>query len=98
MPGIPSSVTIKDAEMGMANVTWSEPEKPNGAIIGYDIRYKEVPGTVVSKKEVKSARQWAIVGGLSPASTYEFSVAARTKAGTGGFKKAKFDFTWCKFF
>eukprot|EP00794_Sanderia_malayensis_P006192 gene6192-6907_t len=94
VPGVPLLVSIKNAEMGRANVTWSEPAQPNGVIIGYEIRYKEVRGTVISKKEIRSAKQWTVIDNLTPASIYEFSVAAKTKAGTGGYTTVKFDFMW----
>ena len=81
----------------MANVTWSDPIKPNGAVVSYVVRYKEVPGDLALQREVAGGKQWTVIDKLTPAGIYEFSVAATTKAGTGKFKATRFDFTWCKY-
>lgn len=96
-PDEPTTITIKDVEMGLANITWTAPLRPNGKVIGYAIRYRTIPDGKVHSLEVEGQRTWVIVRDLMPAAYYEFCVAAKTKAGTGRFKKKTFDFTWRKF-
>ena len=86
-----------DAEMGRVNVSWTDPTKTNGIIIGYSVKYKEMPGSKVQSLEVKGERRWTVIDHLKPAALYQFSVAAKTKAGVGSYRKQKFDFTWRKF-
>ena len=93
-PDKPTSVTFQDAEMGLVNMSWTDPVKTNGIVIGYSVKYKELPGNKVQNLEVKGQQRWTIVDKLKPAALYEFSVAAKTKAGIGRYKKENFDFTW----
>ena len=96
-PDEPTTITIKDVEMGLANITWTDPLRPNGKVIGYAIRYRTIPDGKVHSLEIEGQRTWVMVRDLLPAALYEFCVAAKTKAGTGRFKKKSFDFTWRKF-
>ncbi len=96
VPETPSAIEIKDAEMGMVNVTWDEPEKPNGVITGYVVQYKNVVGSKLLGKETEGTRRWVIIDNLAPAAIYDFYVAAKTSPGTGRFKKKRFDFSWRK--
>ena len=96
IPDQPASLTVEDAEIGSANITWTEPVVTNGVIIGYSVKYRELPGGDYKYVEVIGQRTWVIINGLSAAALYEFSVAAKTKAGTGSYLKKNFDFTWRK--
>lgn len=95
-PEEPASVMFHDAEMGRVNISWTDPIKTNGIIIGYSVKYKEMPGSKLQSLEIKGERRWTVINNLKPAALYQFSVAAKTKAGIGSFRKEKFDFTWRK--
>ncbi|XP_065067343.1 contactin-3-like isoform X2 [Rhopilema esculentum] len=94
IPDQPASITVEDAEMGSAKITWTEPVVTNGVINGYSVKYRELPGGDYKYVEVGGQRKWVTIDGLSAAALYEFSVAAKTKAGTGSYLKKNFDFTW----
>ena len=83
--------------MGQVNMSWTDPVKANGIIIGYSVKYKKLPGDEVQILEINGLKKWVVIGNLKPAALYQFSVAAKTKAGIGSYRKKKFDFTWRKF-
>jgi len=93
-PEEPLSITFHDAEMGQVNISWTDPSKPNGVIVGYSVKYKELPGDREQMFEIQGEKKWAVVKNLKPAALYQFSVAAKTKAGVGRYRKENFDFTW----
>ncbi|XP_026509047.1 ephrin type-A receptor 5 isoform X5 [Terrapene carolina triunguis] len=71
-------------------LSWQEPDRPNGIILEYEIKYfekdQETSYTIIKSKETKIT-----VDGLKPASTYIFQIRARTAAGYGGFSR-RFEF------
>ena len=79
------------------NLTWRQPVRPNGVIIGYIISYKDVTSDEVWQREANPSQLWITLTELKPAKTYEFSVQAKTKNGTGQPKKRTFNFTLCKY-
>ena len=95
-PGEPSSISFHDAEMGQVNVSWTHPSKTNGILVGYSLKYKELPRGHEKQFEIQGERNWAVIKKLKPAALYQFSVAAKTKAGIGSYRKENFDFTWRK--
>ncbi|XP_032661118.1 ephrin type-A receptor 5 isoform X14 [Chelonoidis abingdonii] len=72
------------------SLSWQEPDRPNGIILEYEIKYfekdQETSYTIIKSKETKIT-----VNGLKPASTYIFQIRARTAAGYGGFSR-RFEF------
>ncbi|XP_042712222.2 ephrin type-A receptor 5 isoform X16 [Chrysemys picta bellii] len=72
------------------SLSWQEPDRPNGIILEYEIKYfekdQETSYTIIKSKETKIT-----VDGLKPASTYIFQIRARTAAGYGGFSR-RFEF------
>ncbi|XP_039396290.1 ephrin type-A receptor 5 isoform X6 [Mauremys reevesii] len=72
------------------SLSWQEPDRPNGIILEYEIKYfekdQETSYTIIKSKETK-----IMVNGLKPASTYIFQIRARTAAGYGGFSR-RFEF------
>ncbi|XP_043369138.1 ephrin type-A receptor 5 isoform X13 [Dermochelys coriacea] len=72
------------------SLSWLEPDRPNGIILEYEIKYfekdQETSYTIIKSKETK-----IMADGLKPASTYIFQIRARTAAGYGGFSR-RFEF------
>ncbi|TNN86353.1 Ephrin type-A receptor 5 [Liparis tanakae] len=72
------------------SLSWAEPDRPNGIILEYEIKYFEKEQdssyTIIKSKETEMA-----VEGLKPSSVYIFQVRARTSAGYGAFSR-RFEF------
>uniref|UniRef100_A0A8C9R0I8 receptor protein-tyrosine kinase n=1 Tax=Scleropages formosus TaxID=113540 RepID=A0A8C9R0I8_SCLFO len=89
----PSPVSVvkkgKTAKNSIA-VSWQEPDRPNGIILEYEIKYfekdQETSYTIIKSKETE-----VVAEGLRPSSVYVFQVRARTAAGYGGFSR-RFEF------
>uniref|UniRef100_A0A8C1IEG3 receptor protein-tyrosine kinase n=1 Tax=Cyprinus carpio TaxID=7962 RepID=A0A8C1IEG3_CYPCA len=89
----PSPITVvkkgKTAKNSIA-VSWQEPDRPNGIILEYEIKYfekdQETSYTIIKSKETD-----VLVDGLKPSSAYIFQIRARTSAGYGGFSR-RFEF------
>uniref|UniRef100_A0A671W5B6 receptor protein-tyrosine kinase n=1 Tax=Sparus aurata TaxID=8175 RepID=A0A671W5B6_SPAAU len=71
-------------------LSWAEPDRPNGIILEYEIKYFEKEQdssyTIIKSKETEME-----VEGLKPSSVYIFQVRARTSAGYGAFSR-RFEF------
>uniref|UniRef100_A0A672RRI1 receptor protein-tyrosine kinase n=1 Tax=Sinocyclocheilus grahami TaxID=75366 RepID=A0A672RRI1_SINGR len=89
----PSPVTVvkkgKTAKNSIS-VSWQGPDRPNGIILEYEIKYfekdQETSYTIIKSKETD-----VLVDGLKPSSAYIFQIRARTSAGYGGFSR-RFEF------
>ncbi|XP_067413008.1 ephrin type-A receptor 5 isoform X4 [Emydura macquarii macquarii] len=72
------------------SLSWQEPDRPNGIILEYEIKYfekdQETSYTIIKSKETTITAD-----GLKPASAYIFQIRARTAAGYGGFSR-RFEF------
>uniref|UniRef100_A0A8C7C9A6 receptor protein-tyrosine kinase n=1 Tax=Oncorhynchus kisutch TaxID=8019 RepID=A0A8C7C9A6_ONCKI len=72
------------------SVLWQEPDRPNGIILEYEIKYfekdQETSYTIIKCKETE-----IVADGLKPSSVYIFQIRARTSAGYGGFSR-RFEF------
>ncbi|XP_059400617.1 ephrin type-A receptor 5-like isoform X1 [Carassius carassius] len=85
----PSPITVvkkgKTAKNSIS-VSWQEPDRPNGIILEYEIKYfekdQETSYTIIKSKETD-----VLVDGLKPSSAYIFQIRARTSAGYGGFSR-----------
>ncbi|XP_053559249.1 ephrin type-A receptor 5 isoform X4 [Bombina bombina] len=68
------------------SLSWQEPDRPNGIILEYEIKYfekdQETSYTIIKSKDTDT-----IAEGLKPASTYIFQIRARTAAGYGAFSR-----------
>ncbi|XP_077158644.1 ephrin type-A receptor 5 isoform X4 [Paroedura picta] len=89
----PSPITnVKKGKVGKNSISlsWQEPDRPNGIILEYEIKYfekdQETSYTIIKSRETTVAAD-----GLKPASTYIFQIRARTAAGYGGFSR-RFEF------
>ncbi|MEE6460390.1 hypothetical protein FKM82_000942, partial [Ascaphus truei] len=72
------------------SLSWQEPDRPNGIILEYEIKYfekdQETSYTIIKSKETDITAE-----GLKPASSYIFQIRARTAAGYGAFSR-RFEF------
>ncbi|MGH0128883.1 UNVERIFIED_CONTAM: hypothetical protein FKN15_062934 [Acipenser sinensis] len=70
------------------SLSWQEPDRPNGIILEYEIKYfekdQETSYTIIKSKDMEISAD-----GLKPASVYIFQIRARTAAGYGGFSRSK---------
>ncbi|XP_060637387.1 ephrin type-A receptor 5 isoform X4 [Anolis sagrei] len=89
----PSPITnVKKGKVAKNSISlsWQEPDRPNGIILEYEIKYfekdQETSYTIIKSKETKITAD-----GLKPASAYVFQIRARTAAGYGGFSR-RFEF------
>ncbi|XP_043826467.1 ephrin type-A receptor 5 isoform X6 [Dromiciops gliroides] len=89
----PSPVTnVKKGKIAKNSISlsWQEPDRPNGIILEYEIKYfekdQETSYTIIKSKETTITAD-----GLKPASVYVFQIRARTAAGYGVFSR-RFEF------
>ncbi|XP_073093628.1 ephrin type-A receptor 5 isoform X13 [Manis javanica] len=89
----PSPVTnVKKGKIAKNSISlsWQEPDRPNGIILEYEIKYfekdQETSYTIIKSKETTITAE-----GLKPASVYIFQIRARTAAGYGVFSR-RFEF------
>ncbi|XP_039701263.1 ephrin type-A receptor 5 isoform X7 [Pteropus medius] len=89
----PSPVTnVKKGKIAKNSISlsWQEPDRPNGIILEYEIKYfekdQETSYTIIKSKETSVTAE-----GLKPASVYVFQIRARTAAGYGIFSR-RFEF------
>ncbi|XP_022417404.1 ephrin type-A receptor 5 isoform X3 [Delphinapterus leucas] len=89
----PSPVTnVKKGKIAKNSISlsWQEPDRPNGIILEYEIKYfekdQETSYTIIKSKETTITAE-----GLKPASVYVFQIRARTAAGYGVFSQ-RFEF------
>ena len=52
VPGPPFGLTYKVSSNTTANISWSEPEEPNGVILSYVVEYGEFGENVTVREEV----------------------------------------------
>ncbi|XP_030744422.1 ephrin type-A receptor 5 [Echinops telfairi] len=89
----PSPVTnVKKGKIAKNSISlsWQEPDRPNGIILEYEIKYfekdQESSYTIIKSKETAITAE-----DLKPASVYVFQIRARTAAGYGSYSR-RFEF------
>uniref|UniRef100_A0A8C3PJD2 receptor protein-tyrosine kinase n=1 Tax=Calidris pygmaea TaxID=425635 RepID=A0A8C3PJD2_9CHAR len=89
-PSPVSSVKKGKITKNSISLSWQEPDRPNGIILEYEIKYfekdQEMSYTIIKSKETTITAD-----GLKPGSAYVFQIRARTAAGYGGFSR-RFEF------
>ncbi|XP_050193699.1 ephrin type-A receptor 5 isoform X13 [Myiozetetes cayanensis] len=89
-PSPVSSVKKGKITKNSISLSWQEPDRPNGIILEYEIKYfekdQETSYTIIKSKETAITAD-----GLKPGSAYVFQIRARTAAGYGGFSR-RFEF------
>ncbi|MGH0175123.1 UNVERIFIED_CONTAM: hypothetical protein FKN15_069966 [Acipenser sinensis] len=91
----PSPVTVIRKDRTARNsvtLSWQEPERPNGIILDYEVKYYEKQEQETSYTILRSKGTNVTISGLKPDSTYLFQIRARTAAGYGASsRKFKFE-------
>uniref|UniRef100_A0A8D3C5T1 receptor protein-tyrosine kinase n=1 Tax=Scophthalmus maximus TaxID=52904 RepID=A0A8D3C5T1_SCOMX len=81
------AIRPENASQNSVTLLWHEPDRPNGVILEYDIKYHEKDNEEQSYSTLKSRNTSARVSGLKPGTKYIFQVRARTSAGSGRFSQ-----------
>ncbi|XP_066517625.1 ephrin type-A receptor 4 isoform X2 [Hoplias malabaricus] len=84
-PSTVMSVECKDVTRDTLTLFWQEPEKPNGVILEYEVKYYEKEQNERSYRIVKTTSRTVNIKDLTPVTSYVFQVRARTAAGYGDF-------------
>ncbi|EMP37293.1 Ephrin type-A receptor 4 [Chelonia mydas] len=93
--GAPSPIALiqaKEITRHSVALAWLEPDRPNGVILEYEVKYYEKDQNERSYRIVKTAARNTDIKGLNPLTSYVFHVRARTAAGYGDFS-GPFEFT-----
>ncbi|GFS46749.1 receptor-type tyrosine-protein phosphatase T [Trichonephila inaurata madagascariensis] len=87
IPSEPISLSIVSVADRNMEISWDNPEFPNGIVTQYRIRAWinefSQPDVEVHQKTTKEDKQYATIEGLRPANLYIITVEAATKAGWG---------------
>ncbi|KTG45777.1 hypothetical protein cypCar_00015896 [Cyprinus carpio] len=73
------------------SLSWMEPERPNGIILDYEVKYYEKQEQETSYTILRSKGTNVTLNGLKPDTIYLLQIRARTAAGYGGSSR-KFEF------
>ncbi|KAK3560743.1 hypothetical protein QTP86_016553 [Hemibagrus guttatus] len=84
-PSTVMSVQNKDVTRDTLVLFWQEPDKPNGVILEYEVKYYEKEQNERSYRIVKTTSRSVNIKDLTPLTSYVFHVRARTAAGYGDF-------------
>uniref|UniRef100_A0A4W5K6C0 receptor protein-tyrosine kinase n=1 Tax=Hucho hucho TaxID=62062 RepID=A0A4W5K6C0_9TELE len=90
-PSPVNSIQAKDITRHTISLAWQQPEKANGVILEYEVKYYEKDQNERSYRIVKTLSRNTDIKGLTPLTSYVFHVRARTAAGYGEFS-APFEF------
>uniref|UniRef100_A0A8B9L2H6 Ephrin type-B receptor 3 n=1 Tax=Astyanax mexicanus TaxID=7994 RepID=A0A8B9L2H6_ASTMX len=82
-PSAVPTVHLMGASASTMSLSWLPPEKPNGIILDYEIKYHE-KGEAISHT-MTAQRSSARIEGLKPGTPYVVQVRARTVAGYGRY-------------
>uniref|UniRef100_A0A8C1JJM1 receptor protein-tyrosine kinase n=1 Tax=Cyprinus carpio TaxID=7962 RepID=A0A8C1JJM1_CYPCA len=84
-PSPVTTIQAKDITRHAVSLAWQQPERPNGVILEYEVKYYEKDQNERSYRIMKTSSRSAEIKGLSPLTSYVFHVRARTAAGYGDF-------------
>ncbi|XP_051951311.1 ephrin type-A receptor 7 isoform X1 [Xyrauchen texanus] len=84
-PSQVSEVIKERVQQHSVQLSWQEPEQPNGVITEYEIKYYEKDQKDRIYSTVKSKSTSATVNNLKPSTAYVFQIRAFTAAGYGTF-------------
>ncbi|KAK2490807.1 hypothetical protein MC885_021074 [Smutsia gigantea] len=88
----PSSIALvqaKEVTRYSVALAWLEPDRPNGVILEYEVKYYEKDQNERSYRIVRTAARNTDIKGLNPLTSYVFHVRARTAAGYGDFMPSR---------
>ncbi|XP_028858488.1 ephrin type-A receptor 7 isoform X5 [Denticeps clupeoides] len=84
-PSQVSELIKEKVQQRSVQLSWQEPEQPNGVITEYEIKYYEKDQKDRIYSTVKSKSTSATVNNLKPSTAYVFQIRAFTAAGYGTF-------------
>uniref|UniRef100_A0A4W5JP29 receptor protein-tyrosine kinase n=1 Tax=Hucho hucho TaxID=62062 RepID=A0A4W5JP29_9TELE len=79
------SIQASDVTRHGVSLAWQQPDRPNGVILEYEVKYYEKNRKERSYRIMKTASRSADITWLNPLTVYVFHVRARTAAGYGEF-------------
>ncbi|MEQ2161643.1 Ephrin type-A receptor 7 [Goodea atripinnis] len=80
-----SEVIKEKVQQRSIQLSWQEPQQPNGVITEYEIKYYEKNQKDRIYSTVRSKSTYATVNNLKPSTAYVFQIRAFTEAGYGTF-------------
>ncbi|KAM9323294.1 ephrin type-A receptor 4-A-like [Pholidichthys leucotaenia] len=92
---VPSPVSFMqatDVTRHSLSLLWQQPERPNGVILEYEVKFNEKDQKERSYRIMRTFSRSVDVTGLKPLTVYVFHVRARTAAGYGEYS-APFEFS-----
>ncbi|MBN3286579.1 EPHA4 protein, partial [Polyodon spathula] len=84
-PSPVTSIQAKSITKHTVSLIWQEPERLNGVILEYEVKYYEKDQNERSYRIIKTSARNTDIKGLNPLTSYVFHVRARTAAGYGDF-------------
>nr|XP_055073640.1 ephrin type-B receptor 3-like isoform X6 [Misgurnus anguillicaudatus] len=87
-PSAVPTVHLMGASANTMSLSWLPPEKPNGIILDYEIKYHEKDQGEAIAHTMTAQRSSARIEGLKPGTPYVVQVRARTVAGYGRYSSA----------
>ncbi|XP_026053628.1 ephrin type-B receptor 3b isoform X6 [Carassius auratus] len=84
-PSAVPTVHLMGASANTMSLSWLAPEKPNGIILDYEIKYHEKDQGEAIAHTMTAQRSSARIEGLKPGTPYVVQVRARTVAGYGRY-------------
>ncbi|XP_051764710.1 ephrin type-B receptor 3-like isoform X6 [Ctenopharyngodon idella] len=84
-PSAVPTVHLMGASSNAMSLSWLPPEKPNGIILDYEIKYHEKDQGEAIAHTMTAQRSSARIEGLKPGTPYVVQVRARTVAGYGRY-------------
>ncbi|XP_036442018.1 ephrin type-B receptor 3-like isoform X1 [Colossoma macropomum] len=84
-PSAVPTVHLMGASASTMSLSWLRPEKPNGIILDYEIKYHEKDQGEAISHTMTAQRSSARIEGLKPGTPYVVQVRARTVAGYGRY-------------
>ncbi|XP_067251921.1 ephrin type-B receptor 3-like isoform X6 [Chanodichthys erythropterus] len=84
-PSAVPTVHLMGASANAMSLSWLPPEKPNGIILDYEIKYHEKDQGEAIAHTMTAQRSSARIEGLKPGTPYVVQVRARTVAGYGRY-------------
>ncbi|XP_078064020.1 ephrin type-B receptor 3b isoform X4 [Mustelus asterias] len=81
-------VHLLSATSNSMTLSWRAPEKPNGIILDYELKYREKDQDESTASTITSQKNTIRIEGLKPAAFYGVQVRARTVAGYGKYSES----------
>uniref|UniRef100_H3D9Y9 receptor protein-tyrosine kinase n=2 Tax=Tetraodon nigroviridis TaxID=99883 RepID=H3D9Y9_TETNG len=84
-PSPVTSIQAKDITRHTISLAWQPPDRANGVILEYEVKYYEKDQNERSYRIIKTSSRSTDIKGLTPLTSYVFHVRARTAASYGEF-------------